>query len=250
MHQISTNAEVEKRISQQLRDQLGPSVMNLLQDDEVFEVMTNGDGHVWTDSMEGKRDSGVEMTYQQRMAFLGTIASLGGEELNSKTPIIDGLLPWDGSRISWRIPPVDIVGPSFNIRKKALKVFTLDEYVAQGRMTASEKELICRAVREKQNMLIAGPTGSGKTTFTNAILHALYEIEPHARLFTMENVPELQIMHKDCVRLQTTDTVDLQALVRNAMRGSPNRIIIGEVRDGAAHDLLKSWNKGTTKGKQ
>lgn len=109
-------------------------------------------------------------------------------------------------------------------------------------MTAGEKELICRAVREKQNMLIAGPTGSGKTTFTNAILHALYEIEPHARLFTMENVPELQIMHKDCVRLQTTDTVDLQALVRNAMRGSPNRIIIGEVRDGAAHDLLKSWN--------
>lgn len=118
MHQISTNAEVEKRISQQLRDQLGPSVMNLLQNDEVFEVMTNGDGHVWTDSMEGKRDSGVEMTYQQRMAFLGTIASLGGEELNSKTPIIDGLLPWDGSRISGRIPPVDIVGPSFNTGKR------------------------------------------------------------------------------------------------------------------------------------
>lgn len=242
---IGINNVVDQRITQQIKDQLGASIMALLDDDAVFEVFVNGDGSVRTSGM-GRKDyhSDIVLTSQQRLSFLGTIASLEHVELNKSTPIIDGVLPWDGSRISGCIPPADLNGPSYNIRKKAKKVFTLDDYIQQGRVTQEEKELIHKAIRDRKNILVAGPTGSGKTTMTNALIHALYEISPHERIITMEQVPELQVSHEDWVGMQTTDTVNFAQLIRNALRRSPDRIIIGEVRDQAAMDLLEAWNTG------
>lgn len=132
--------------------------------------------------------------------------------------------------------------PSFNIRKPADVVFTLDDYVSQGVMTEQQKNIICSAVHRKLNILIGGGTGSGKTTLCNAILDEISKTRD--RLVILEDTRELNCTAEDYESFRTSDTVNMNMLLRTTMRRRPDRIIVGEVRDGAAYDLLKAWNTG------
>jgi type IV secretion system protein VirB11 len=237
--------EVKSRLIEKMKRELGDGIIGFLEDDDVIEVMLNDDGRIWVVrfSEPDAIETDIAMPAERSLAFIGTVASYYNKTVHESDTIVDGVLPIDGSRINGVIPPTT-KEPSFNIRKKAKRIYTLDDYIAQGRMTETDRKIICGAVRGRENILLAGATGSGKTTLTNAVLHEINRVHPAHRIISMEDTEELQIPQKNKVRMFTDDNTSMQKLLFTAMRKSPDRIIIGEVRNGVALDLLKSWNTG------
>jgi type IV secretion system protein VirB11 len=235
--------EVRRRLIEKMRRELGDDVLAFLEDDSVTEIMLNDDGRVWTFGRGSAKDTGVTMSAARSLSFLGTIASFYGKTIHAESTILAEVLPIDGSRVNGVIPPTTDM-PSFNIRKRATRIFTLEEYVNQNRMTSRDHEIIREAIKTRQNFLVVGATGSGKTTLTNAILHEINAINPDHRIISMEDTAELQIPQQNKVRMYTDDHTSMQKLLFSAMRQKPDRIMIGEIRNSAALDLLKSWNTG------
>ena len=132
--------------------------------------------------------------------------------------------------------------PGFNIRKPAIKVIPLEQYVEDGIMTPHQRDVIIDAVKTKKNILLVGGTGSGKTTAANAILNEISKTGD--RILILEDTRELQCNAKDYESFRTQDNVSMTDLVKTAMRRRPDRIVVGEVRDKSALDLLKAWNTG------
>jgi type IV secretion system protein VirB11 len=190
------------------------------------------------------QDTGKTLSADKLIAALGTIAAMLGTELNESTPILEGRLPLDGSRVEGAIPPVSPDGPSLSIRKHASAVFSLEQYITEGRIRQEHADYLRKCISKEKNILIAGGTSSGKTTFTNALIRELLEIAPKDRLIIMEDTLELQCATNNKQNFVTTDTISMRKLLKMAMRFRPDRIIIGEVRGGEALDLLKSWNTG------
>lgn len=203
---------------------------------------------------------------EQGYLIITLMASALKTTATAQNPIIEGELPLDGSRFEGLIPPV-VSNPVFAIRKKAAAVFSIEQYIAEGILplrltpglsTKSKtiettfeinsnincQEYLINAVTAEQNILVVGSTGSGKTTLVNAILKTLSEAASQERLVIIEDTLELQCASENVVFLRTADFADIRRLVRASMRLRPDRIIIGEVRDGAALDLLKAWNTG------
>src|SRR5690606_20638793 len=135
-------------------------------------------------------------------------------------------------------------GPTFTIRKKALHVFTLADYVEKEIMTPGQMEAIASGVRNRRNILVVGGTGTGKTTLTNAIIRHMVDVSPQDRLAIIEDTGELQCTADNAVTMRAVEHVDMTRLLKATMRLRPDRIIVGEVRDGAALALLKAWNTG------
>lgn len=236
-------SEAKARLNSKLERELGDIILAALRDPEVVEVMLNPDGKIWEDRFTtGMRVIG-EMTPVRAENLIGTIANALGEPVTRDNPIVEGELPGDGSRFEGVIPP-NVESPIFAIRKKALRVFTLDEYVAQGIMSAEQRDVLLGHIRQKHNILVAGGTGSGKTTLCNALLHAIAEIHPHARMAIIEDTRELQCPISNKVMLRTSDTVDMTRLLKVCLRLRPDGIGLGEVRDKAALAMVKAWNTG------
>jgi P-type conjugative transfer ATPase TrbB len=225
--------------------ELGPTIMRALENPKVVEIMLNPDGIVWLDVLgEGMQDSGERMKPARAENLLGTIAAMLETTIDRAHPMLQGELPLDGSRVQGVIPPM-AAAPLFTIRKRAGMVFSLDEYVANGILDARHAAELRRAVRQRENILIVGSTGSGKTTLANALLE---EIAKNAggeqRVVIIEDTFELQCAAPNTVALHTTDEVDMTGCLRVTMRLRPDRIVVGEVRDHAALALLKAWNTG------
>ncbi|MDR1966041.1 MAG: P-type conjugative transfer ATPase TrbB [Synergistaceae bacterium] len=237
--------EVHGRLIEKMSRELGSDVLAFLGDKDVTEIMLNDDGRVWICrmSVSGAIDTGITVPPSRSISFLGTVASFYGKTVHHANTMVSEVLPIDGSRLIGVIPPT-VAEPSFNIRKKATRIFTLEEYIQQGRMTAGDREAIRDGIAKRKNFLVAGATGSGKTTLTNAVLYEINEINPTHRVVSMEDTAELQIHQRNKVSMYTDENVSMQRLLFIAMRQNPDRIIIGEVRDGTALDLLKSWNTG------
>jgi type IV secretion system protein VirB11 len=233
---------VQERVMAMLTTALGP-VGAFLEDETVIEIMVNPDGRVWVERLgEAPRVCGDTLDAVTVERILRLVASSMGVECHAEAPSLSAILPGSGARFQGFVPPV-VARPVFVIRKKALHVFTLEDYVRSAIMTAQEAEVITRAVRGKRNILIAGGTGSGKTTLANAILAVMAATGD--RLVTIEDTPELQCTAPNHLALYTREGVaSMRHLVKDTMRCRPDRIIVGEVRDGAALDLLKSWTTG------
>ena len=237
------NEEYQRRLHSKITRELGREVMTALQDDTVIEVMLNTDGRLWCDRLgEGMSCIG-EMSMPNALALLGTIADGLGTVITKQSPILEGELPLDGSRFEGLIPPV-VARPTFTIRKKALLIYTLDDYVQQGIMIAKQKAQIQEAITSRRNILVVGGTGSGKTTLTNAIIAEMVALTPEDRLVIMEDTAEIQCKADNAVILRTSIDISMQQLLRATMRLRPDRIIVGEVRGAEALALLKSWNTG------
>ena len=221
---------------------LGSVIVNALSDPEVVEIMVNPDGNIWIERFGSMALSGNLPPLDAR-----TVVSLVATSLNqvatAENALIEGELPLDGSRFEGVFQPV-AAAPSFTIRKKAGRIFSLEEYLDCGIMPRIVFEAIIHAIGERKNILVVGGTGSGKTTLVNAIVQHLAVDCPNDRLVVIEDTPELQIASQNSVCLRTTPFITAQNLVRATMRLRPDRIIVGEVRDGTALDLLKSWNTG------
>lgn len=235
--------EWEKRLKQSLEYDLGPEIISLLSDPEVIEIMLNPDGKLWVERMgEPMKEAGFIADFKAEAA-IGTLAASLNTTITAQNPVLEGELLIDGSRFEAMIPPV-VAGPTFTIRKKASKVFSLQEYVEQGIMTQAQREVIASAVAARKNILVVGGTGTGKTTLTNGIIHHIVAVSPGDRIIIIEDTGELQCTAKNSCIMRAVDHCSMTKLIKATMRMRPDRIIVGEVRDGAALDLLKVWNTG------
>lgn len=228
-----------------LKQAMGPVIAAALADRMVVEVMVNPDGKIWVDKIgEGRSFTGQSLDSADADRILRLLADHVGEVVTRDRPRVSATLPETGERFQGAFMPI-VPSPAFAIRKRPEVVFTLDDYVEQSIMTAGQAAAIRAAAVNRDNLLIVGGTGSGKTTLANAIL-----AEPAFatdRVVLIEDTAELQCSAEDKVQMLTKRTepvVTMTDLVRDTLRLRPDRIIIGEVRDGSALDLLKAWNTG------
>jgi type IV secretion system protein VirB11 len=237
------------RLLEKLKREFGAYVLQALDDPEVIEIMLNPDGRIWIDHRaRGMFDSGHTMTPVQAFNLIGTVASLRGTLINEEKPILETELPLDGSRFEAMIPEV-VTAPSFCIRKKALRVYTLDDYIENGILSAPRAAIIRRAIENRHSILIAGGPGTGKTTLANAVLNEMVELgDPQQRFVILEDTRELQCKAPNTLSLKTTDYVDYRMLLRATLRSRPDKICMGECRGAETLTLLKAWNTGTPGG--
>jgi len=240
---LSARDEHIRRITEKLSRELGPEILALLRDDTVIEIMLNPDGSLWVEHLGEPMRKFGRMAASQAESLMATVASSLKTHITAQNPILECELPIDGSRFEALIPPV-VSGPTFTIRKKALKVFTLADYVEQGIMTEGQRDAIASGVRHRKNILVVGGTGTGKTTLTNAIIRHMVDVAPQDRIAIIEDTGELQCTAENAVTMRAVEHVDMTRLLKATMRLRPDRIIVGEVRDGAALALLKAWNTG------
>ncbi|WP_299006431.1 P-type conjugative transfer ATPase TrbB, partial [uncultured Caulobacter sp.] len=226
-----------------LRTALGPLLLARLEDPGVAEVMLNPDGRVWIDRFDaGLVDAGLSVSAEDAERILRLVAHHVAAEIHAGQPRLSAELPGTGERFEGLMPPL-AAAPTFSIRKPASLVFRLDDYVLSGVMSDRQGEILAQAVRDRANILVAGPTSSGKTTLVNALLAEI--AMGGDRVILLEDLRELQCAAINQVALRTREGVaSLTDLVRSALRLRPDRIIIGEVRGPEALDLIKAWGTG------
>jgi type IV secretion system protein VirB11 len=235
--------EVFVRSAKMLRTALGPQIERWLTDASVVEVMLNPDGRLWLDRLsEGLSDTGVTLSAADGERIVRLVAHHVGAEVHAEQPRVSAELPETGERFEGLLPPV-VAAPTFAIRKPAVAVFGLNDYVAAQIMTADQAETLRAAVAGRRNILVAGGTSTGKTTLANALLAEVAKTSD--RVVLIEDTRELQCAAPNLVALRTKDGVaSLAELVRSSLRLRPDRIPIGEVRGAEALDLLKAWGTG------
>jgi type IV secretion system protein TrbB len=236
-------SEAVTRGSRMLRTALGSAIAGFLEDPHVVEVMLNPDGRLWIDRLsEGLSDTGYQLSAADGERIVRLVAHHVGAEVHSGNPRVSAELPEIGERFEGLLPPV-VMAPTFAIRKPAVAVFTLSDYVEAKIMSAEQAVILARAVAKRRNILVAGGTSTGKTTLVNALLAEVAKTSD--RVVLIEDTRELQCTAENLVALRTKDGVaSLSDLVRSSLRLRPDRIPIGEVRGPEALDLLKAWGTG------
>ncbi len=256
--------EQHKRLEAKLKRELTDTVLEPLADPRSEDIVLNPDSTLWVKRIgEGFQAIG-EMSPAQAASALNTIAAWKKTVLNREQPILETELPLDGSRFEGVVFPV-VRRPTFAIRLRPKRIFTLDEYEESGILTEktdprnqyvrrdtfveevrglSHAAVIRAAVAARKNILIVGATGSGKTTFVNAILDVLVLVAPGDRVISIEDTTELQCSVRNFVDLRAVGSVSMLDCLRACMRLKPTRIVVGEVRGAEAHTMLKAWNTG------
>ncbi len=226
-----------------LRTALGPAIAGYLDDPAIGEVMLNPDGKLWIDRLAGGlENTGLYVSPEDAERIVRLVAHHVGVEVHGASPRVSAELPESGERFEGLIPPV-VAAPCFAIRRPAVAVFMLTDYVNTGIMTAEAATLLSDAVASHQNILVVGGTSTGKTTLVNALLAEVAKTTD--RVVLIEDTRELQCAAPNLVALRTKDgAASLSDLVRSALRLRPDRIPVGEVRGAEALDLLKAWGTG------
>ncbi|HFI1471551.1 TPA: P-type conjugative transfer ATPase TrbB, partial [Escherichia coli] len=214
-----------------------------LEDPETLEIMLNPDGKLWREKFGQPMFCMGTVPVQRSKTIIQTIAGFHKKIIDSNSPFLECELPIDGSRFAGQLPPL-VAGPTFAIRKKASRIFLLDEYVDKGVMTRVQADFICRAIAAHKNILVIGGTGSGKTTLLNAIIAEIVRQFPDERICIIEDTGELQCAALNFVQYHTTINVTMTDILRLILRMRPDRIFVGETRGPEALDMLDAWNTG------
>ncbi|EKQ3596341.1 TPA: P-type conjugative transfer ATPase TrbB [Vibrio parahaemolyticus] len=224
---------------------LQAGLLDYLEDPDLTEIMLNPDGKLWIERQGEAMTHVGEVTSEDATRILNAVSDYHRQTVTATQPILECELPLDGSRFEGLIPPL-VENPSFVIRKKATRVFTFDDYIKAGTLSREAANVLRQLIVDKRNILVAGGTGSGKTTFGNALLHQISMMAPDERMVIIEDTNELQCSAPNHVIKRTNDTanVSMRTLLRTTLRYRPDRIMVGEVRGGEALDLLKAWNTG------
>jgi len=244
---IDKKVEITERVFSSIR---GFGILDtMMKDDRITEVMINGKDNVFIEK-EGKV-SRIEQAFESDRRLediIQRIVGLAGREVNQANPIVDTRLP-DGSRVNVVLPPVSLCGPILTIRKFSKTPMTIGQLIQYGSITKEIAEKLEILVKAKYNIFISGGTGSGKTTFLNALSNFIPKAE---RIITIEDSAELQIVNIDnMVSLETrnanssgTGAITIKDLIKSSLRMRPERIVVGEVRSGEALDMLQAMNTG------
>src|SRR6266480_774563 len=235
-----------QRIAVEVTDDIlghGP-LERLLADESVTEIMVNGPYEIWIE--RGGRLSPTDVVFNDEWhlrRIINKMVAQVGRRIDESSPMVDARLP-DGSRVNAVIPPLSLSGPLVTIRKFSNKRLDLTELVRLGTLSTDTVDFLNRCVLGELNVLISGGTGSGKTTLLNALSAA-------ERIVTIEDAAELQLKQAHVLRLESrpkniegSGEVTIRALVRNALRMRPDRIIVGEVRGAESLDMLQAMNTG------
>ena len=218
---------------------LGP-LAPLLDEPDVIEISCNPSLDVFVERFgsDPAHQGRIGLTDAER--FLRWCATRSETGITPETPILSGRIPGTSHRIEALIPPV-VDAPCFSIRRHAERVITLEDYIPDP----APRKLVADAIAARQNILIAGATGSGKTTLLNACLGELARIAPDVRLVIIEDTPEIRASFANMLCLRTSDAVSMDRLLVSALRLAPDRIVVGEVREGRVlMTLIKAWNTG------
>jgi P-type conjugative transfer ATPase TrbB len=231
------------RLVRKLQEALGDQLCIALDDSTVVEIMLNPDGKLFIERLGHGVVAAGAMSSAAAEMVIGTVAHALQTQVDAGNPIISGELPIGGHRFEGLLPPV-VARPAFTIRRRASRLIPLDDYVLSGVMTDAQAASIRVAVASRLNVIISGGTGSGKTTLANAVIGEIARSAPDDRLVILEDTSEIRCNADNALVLHTSDAVDMSRLLKSTMRLRPDRIVVGEVRDGAALTLLKAWNTG------
>ncbi len=236
-------ATVKERAIKKLERDMGATLLTSLHDPKTVEIMLNSDGRLWVERLGERMECFGKLRPAQAEAIIKTVAGFHGKEIKPTNPLLEGEFPIDGSRFAGQLPPI-VPAPTFAIRKRAIAIFTLLQYVEDGIMTIAQYEAIRKAIVEHRNILVTGGTGSGKTTLVNAIINEMVLLFPHERIVIIEDTGEIQCAAENFIQYHTTIDVSMTRLLRITLRMRPDRILVGEVRGEEALDLLDAWNTG------
>lgn len=222
---------------------------SIINDDTITEVMINGPDNVFIEQSGRLFKLDKQFESQRRLEdIIQRIVALAGREVNQANPICDTRLP-DGSRVNVVLPPIALCGPTLTIRKFSKTPMTIEKLISYGSITQEIADMLELLVKAKYNIFIAGGTGSGKTTFLNALSNYIPKDE---RVITIEDSAELQITGvENLVSLETRNAnasgagqITIRDLIKSSLRMRPERIVVGEVRGGEALDMLQAMNTG------
>ena len=224
-------------------------LQELLEDENITEIMVNGPEHIFIEREGRMMETGLIFDSPERLYDIAQqIASGGNRIVNETSPILDVRLA-DGSRVNIVLPPIAMEGPVITIRKFPKDPLTMDKLIDMGALTEEAAEMLRKLVEAKYNIFISGGTGAGKTTFLNILSNYIPGDE---RIITIEDSAELQIQRvKNLVRLEARNAnvegknqVTIRDLIKSALRMRPDRIVVGEIRDATAIDMLTAMNTG------
>ncbi len=240
---MDNGPSTKERARRMIERDMGALLVETLNDSRTVEVMLNADGRLWCERLGQGMECLGTFPAARAEAIIKTVAGVHRKEITRQSPYLDGEFPLDGSRFAAQIPPI-VTAPTFAIRKRALAVFRLEQYVEQGIMTARQRDVLLTAIKARRNILVVGGTGSGKTTLVNALIDTMMDTFPHLRMFIFEDTAEIQCRADNCVQYHTTVDVTMAKLLKISMRMRPDTILVGEVRGPEALDLLMAWNSG------
>jgi pilus assembly protein CpaF len=244
------SAEDRRRLAAEIADDIfgyGP-LERLLSDPTISEIMVNGPKDIWIERNGLLSQTSLTFTDASHLRRIITkMVGQIGRRIDESSPLVDARLP-DGSRVNAVIPPLSLSGPLLTIRKFAQDRFALSELIDIGTLSTDAADFLENCIRAQLNVLISGGTGSGKTTFLNALSAAIPDSD---RIVTIEDAAELQLNQQHVLRLESRPKniegegeITIRDLVRNALRMRPDRIIVGEVRGAEALDMLQAMNTG------
>ena len=222
---------------------------SIISDDTITEVMINGPDNIFIEKSGKLTKLNASFESQRRLEdIIQRIVGLAGREVNQANPICDTRLP-DGSRVNVVLPPISLCGPILTIRKFSKTPMTIEKLIEYGSISEEIADNLEMLVRAKYNIFISGGTGSGKTTFLNALSNFIPKDE---RVITIEDSAELQIKGIDnLVSMETRNAnasgagaITIRDLIKSSLRMRPERIVVGEVRGGEALDMLQAMNTG------
>ncbi len=244
---ISERVEIGDRIFGSIR---GLGILDtILKDDNITEVMVNGPDHIFIEKAGKLQQLGQTFESEQQLEdIVQKIVGQAGKEVNQANPIVDTRLP-DGSRVNVVLPPISLNGATVTIRKFSRTPMTIEQLLKYGSITPEVAHVLELLVHAKYNIFISGGTGSGKTTFLNALSNFIPKDE---RIITIEDAAELQItgidnlvsMESRNANASGSGSITIRDLIKSSLRMRPERIIVGEVRGGEALDMLQAMNTG------
>lgn len=240
---VSTLGQARRRSA--LSRALGPAIAEALEAPDIVEALVNADGVVWFDRIgHGLLATPYKISAFDREAAIRLLAHEAGQTIGEARPTLATILPDSAARVQAVLPPL-VAAPILAIRKRPGRIYALSDYVHDGIATRAHAEELTTAVVGARNIVVAGGTGSGKTTLLNALLaEAAFK---DARVLILEDTAELQCSSANAVHLLTKITppaLGMRDLVQMTLRLRPDRIVVGEVRDGAALEVMKAWNTG------
>ncbi len=224
-------------------------LQDFLEDEDITEIMVNGPKQIFIEKEGRLMLTEHKFSSPEKLeSIIQQIASKGNRIVNETTPILDVRLG-DGSRVNIVLPPIAVNGPIITIRKFPKEALTMEDFISFGTITEEAADMLRKLVRAKYNVFISGGTGSGKTTFLNILSNyipsdeRIVTIEDSAEL-RIQNVPNLVALEARTANIEGKNEITIREMIRCALRMRPDRIIIGEVRDQAAIDMLTAYNTG------